>query len=84
MRDVAVAIAIDVGPVGLAGGRPSMRTRHRTGLPGAAGPMTRLRSRAWKRQTICPFAAFSVTGSAAMVQFPDRAHLLSPSRAGTV
>ena len=65
------------------GGCPSMKTRHRTGVPGAVGPMTRLRSRAWKRQAICSFAAFSVVASSSIVQSPDRAHWLRPSRAGT-
>ena len=48
------------------------------------GPITRLRSRAWKRQAICPFAAFSAVASSSIVQSPDRAHWLSPSLAGTV
>jgi hypothetical protein len=38
LRDGAVAVAVDVGSVGLGGWLPSMRTRNRTGVPGAAGP----------------------------------------------
>src|ERR1700730_7672402 len=39
------------------GGCPSRRTRNRTEVPGVAGPVTRLRSRAWKRQGDCGGAA---------------------------
>ena len=46
--------------------------------------MTRLRSRARERHAIRPFAAFSVAASSSMIQSPDRAHWLSPSRVGTV
>ena len=37
------------GPCAAPGGCPSMRTWNGTAVPGAAGPMTRLRSRAWNR-----------------------------------
>jgi hypothetical protein len=80
----AVAVGVGVGPVRLAGWLSVDTDADQTAVPGAAGPMTRLRSRAWKRQAICPFAAFSVVASSAMVQSPDTAHWLSPSSAGTV
>ena len=61
-----------------------MSTRNRTGVPGAAGPMTRLRSRAWKRQAICPLAVFDVAASSATVQSPASAQSLNLSPSGTV
>ena len=72
--DRAVAIAVDVASVRLAGGLPVDEDAASYGGLYAAGPMTRLRSREWKQQAMRPPAAFSVVASPAMVQSPDRAH----------
>lgn len=45
----------------------------------SADPMTRCRSRAWKRQAICPSALLSVLAWSPIVQLPDRAQRLGRS-----
>src|SRR5271165_7515193 len=83
--DRAVAIAVDVASVCLAGGLSvdedaashggfwCCRSHDEVEVAGveAAGD-------------VCPFVAFSVVASSAIVQSPERAHWLSPSRAGMV
>src|SRR4051794_34296040 len=61
-----------------------MRTRMRTEPPRAAGPITRCRSRAWKRYSIRPPAVFNAVACLPRVQSPASAHWLSANWAGRV
>ena len=45
--------------------------------------MTRLTSRAWKRNARLPPASFSTLAPGPSVQFPDSAHWFSSNRSGT-
>ena len=80
----AGAVVVHVGSVIGPGGCPSRSTLNRVGVPGAAGPMTTLRSRAWNRQAIRPSAVSSLAASSWIVQSPARAQWLSLSSAGAV
>ncbi len=64
------------------GGCPSRSTWNRTAVPGVSGLRTMFRSRAWKRQAICPPAVSAMAASSPAVQSPDRAQWLSRSCAG--
>ena len=69
-------------PVSAPGALPSSITRKRTGLPSFAGPSTRCRSRARKRNTMRPGAAASVACSRGTFQRPRGAHWLSAGVTG--
>ena len=61
---------------------PSRNTRNRIDAPGAAGPITRLTSRAWKRNAIRPPGSFEIAAWLATVHVPESAHSLRRSATG--